>query len=153
MMSQSEKNRKRQLHDMMSQSEKNKKNNFATQCRKVGKEAKMNQDFECAYKNAKDKRKKSERIRIEKIEKPKEKFGLLKKIFLSKKYNDSLVKKLSAGELTVAQLKQINRAIKSGLSDRQLNSIINSKKDAGRMAVIIDIAINVNKMSEKEAKY
>ena len=114
--------------------------------------AKMNQDFEYAYKNAKDKRKKSERIRIEKIEKPKEKFGLLKKIFLSKKYNDSLVKKLSAGELTVAQLKQINRAIKSGLSDRQLNSIINSKKDAGRMAVIIDIAINVNKMSEKEAK-
>ena len=112
----------------------------------------MNQDFECAYKNAKDKRKKSERIRIEKIEKPKEKFGLLKKIFLSKKYNDSLGKKLSAGELTVAQLKQINRAIKSGLSDRQLNSIINSKKDAGRMAVIIDIAINVNKMSEKEAK-
>ena len=108
----------------------------------------MNQDFEYAYKNAKDKRKKSERI----IEKPKEKFGLLKKIFLSKKYNDSLVKKLSAGELTVAQLKQINRAIKSGLSDRQLNSIINSKKDAGRMAVIIDIAINVNKMSEKEAK-
>ena len=125
------------------------KDNFATQCRKVGKEAKMNQDFEYAYKNAKDKRKKSERIRIEKIE---EKFGLLKKIFLSKKYNDSLVKKLSAGELTVAQLKQINRAIKSGLSDRQLNSIINSKKDAGRMAVIIDIAINVNKMSEKEAK-
>mgnify|MGYP000036048232 FL=1 len=112
----------------------------------------MNQDFEYAYKNAKDKRKKSERIRIEKIEKPKEKFGLLKKIFLSKKYNDSLVKKLSAGELTVAQLKQINRAIKSGLSDRQLNSIINSKKDAGRVAVIIDIAINVNKMSEKEAK-
>ena len=72
----------------------------------------MNQDFEYAYKNAKDKRKKSERIRIEKIEKPKEKFGLLKKIFLSKKYNDSLVKKLSAGELTVAQLKQINRAIR-----------------------------------------
>ena len=34
----------------------------------------------------------------------------------------------------------------------QLNSIVNSKKDAGRMAVIIDIAINVNKMSEKEAK-
>ena len=42
----------------MSQSEKNrKKDNFATQCRKVGKEAKMNQDFEYAYKNAKDKRK------------------------------------------------------------------------------------------------
>ena len=54
--------------------------------------------------------------------------------------------------MTVAQLKQINRAIKSGLSDRQLNSIINSKKDAGRMAVIIDIAINVNKMSQKEVK-
>ena len=34
-MSQSEKNRKRQLHDMMSQSEKNKKNNFATSCREV----------------------------------------------------------------------------------------------------------------------
>ena len=61
----------------------------------------MNQDFEYAYKNAKDKRKKSERIRIEKIEKPKEKFGLLKKIFLSKKYNDSLVKKLSTGQSRV----------------------------------------------------
>ena len=82
----------------------------------------------------------------------KKKFGLLKKVFLSKKYNDSLVRKLSAGELTVAQLKQINRAIKSGLSDKQLNSIINSKKDASRMSVIIDIAINVNKMNQKEVK-
>ena len=59
---------------------------------------------------------------------------------------------MSAGELTVAQLKQINRAIKSGLSDKQLNSIINSKKDASRMSVIIDIAINVNKMNQKEVK-
>lgn len=112
----------------------------------------MEHDFECAYKNAKDKRKNIEGFNIEKSKPRGKPFKLLKKIFLSKKYNDSLVKKLSAGELTVAQLKQINRAIKSGLSDRQLNSIINSKKDAGRMAVIIDIAINVNKMSEKEAK-
>ena len=59
---------------------------------------------------------------------------------------------MSAGELTVAQLKQINRAIQSGLSDKQLNSIINSKKDASRMSVIIDIAINVNKMNQKEVK-
>ena len=82
----------------------------------------MGQEFECAYKNAQNERKKSERLRIEKTEVPKKKFGLLKKVFLSKKYNDSLVRKLSAGELTVAQLKQINRAIKSGLSDKQLNS-------------------------------
>ena len=59
---------------------------------------------------------------------------------------------MTVGELTVAQLKQINRAIKSGLSDKQLNSIINSKKDASRMSVIIDIAINVNKMNQKEVK-
>ena len=113
---------------------------------------KMEHDFECAYKNAKDKRNNTGGVKIEKNKPRGKPLNLLKKIFLSKKYNDSLVKKLSAGELTVAQLKQINRAIKSGLSDRQLNSIINSKKDAGRMAVIIDIAINVNKMSEKEAK-
>ena len=106
----------------------------------------MGQEFECAYKSAQNERKKSERLRIEKTEVPKKKFGLLKK------YNDSLVRKLSAGELTVAQLKQINRAIKSGLSDKQLNSIINSKKDASRMSVIIDIAINVNKMNQKEVK-
>ena len=99
----------------------------------------MGQEFECAYKNAQNERKKSERLRIEKTEVPKKKFGLLKKVFLSKKYNDSLVRKLSAGELTVAQLKQ-------------LNSIINSKKDASRMSVIIDIAINVNKMNQKEVK-
>ena len=30
--------------------------------------------------------------------------------------------------------------------------IINSKKDASRMSVIIDIAINVNKMNQKEVK-
>lgn len=112
----------------------------------------MGQEFECAYRNAQNERKKSERLRIEKTEVPKKKFELLKKVFLSKKYNDSLVRKLSAGELTVAQLKQINRAIKSGLSDKQLNSIINSKKDASRMSVIIDIAINVNKMNQKEVK-
>ena len=112
----------------------------------------MGQEFECAYKNAQNERKKSERLRIEKTEGPKKKFVLLKKVFLSKKYNDSLVRKLSAGELTVAQLKQINRAIKSGLSDKQLNSIINSKKDASRMSVIIDMAINVNKMNQKEVK-
>ena len=99
----------------------------------------MGQEFECAYKNAQNERKKSERLRIEKTEVPKKKFGLLKKVFLSKKYNDSLVRKLLAGELTVAQLKQINRAI-------------NSKKDASRMSVIIDIAINVNKMNQKEVK-
>ncbi len=109
----------------------------------------MEQVFECAYQNAQNERKKSERLSVEKITPPKRSFGLVKKLFLSKKYNDSLVKKLSAGELTVAQLKQVNRAIKSGLSDRQLYSIINSKKDASRMAVIIDIAISVNKREVK----
>lgn len=109
----------------------------------------MEHDFECAYENAKAGRNKSEKIKIE-SNKPRGKpFNLLKKIFLSKKYNDSLVKKLSGGELTVAQLKQVNRAIKSGLSDKQLDSIINCKKDASRMSVIIDIAISVNKREVK----
>ena len=43
----------------------------------------MGQEFECAYKNAQNERKKSERLRIEKTEIPKKKFGLLKKVFLS----------------------------------------------------------------------
>ena len=41
----------------------------------------MGQEFECAYKNAQNERKKSERLRIEKTEVPKKKFGLLKKVF------------------------------------------------------------------------
>ena len=57
----------------------------------------MEHDFECAYENAKAGRNKSEKIKIE-SNKPRGKpFNLLKKIFLSKKYNDSLVKKLSGG--------------------------------------------------------
>ena len=39
-------------------------------------EEKMGQEFECAYKNAQNERKKSERLRIEKTEVPKKKFGL-----------------------------------------------------------------------------
>ena len=66
----------------------------------------MGQEFECAYKNAQNERKKSERLRIEKNGgTPRKKFGLLKKVFLSKKYNDSLVRKLSAGELTDCTVK------------------------------------------------
>ena len=45
----------------------------------------MGQEFECAYKNAQNERKKSERLRIEKTEIPKKKFGLLKKVFLTSK--------------------------------------------------------------------
>lgn len=109
----------------------------------------MEHDFECAYENAKDDRKKSNKVKIESNKPRGTPFSLIKKIFLSKKYNDSLVRKLSGGELTVAQLKQINRAIKSGLSDKQLDSIINCKKDASRMSAIIDIAISVNKREVK----
>ena len=110
----------------------------------------MEQDFEYAYKNAKDERKKS-KVEITKTDCRGRKgaFSFIKKLFLSKPYNESLVKKLSGDELSVAQLKQINRAIKGGLSDKQLYSIINSKKDASKMAVIIDIAINVNKREVK----
>ncbi len=39
----------------------------------------MGQEFECAYKNAQNERKKSERLRIEKTEIPKKKFGFLLK--------------------------------------------------------------------------
>ena len=111
----------------------------------------MDQDFEYAYKSAKDDRKKS-KIEINKTgcrDVRKSTFAFIKKLFLSKPYNENLVKKLSRGELSVAQLKQINRAIKSGLSDKQLYSIINSKKDASKMAAIIDIAISVNKREVK----
>lgn len=109
----------------------------------------MDHDFECAYRNAKDDRSKLGKVKIENNRPRGKPLNLIKKLFLSKKYNDSLVKKLSSGELTVAQLKQVNRAIKSGLSDKQLDSIINCKKDASRMSVIIDIAISVNKREVK----
>ena len=103
----------------------------------------MNKDFEYSYTDARDKRKR--KMKVEKQGKPPGPFNLLKKIFLSNKPNNSMVRKLTRGELTAAQLKQVHRAIISGLSDKQIDAIINSRKDAARMSEIIDIAITLNK--------
>ena len=70
---------------------------------------------------------------------------LIKRLFLSKKYNNNLVERLSNGDLTIGQMKQIKNAIKSGLSEKQIDSLINCKKDEKAMATIIEIAIMLNK--------
>lgn len=73
---------------------------------------------------------------------------LIKRLFLSKKYNNNLVERLSNGDLTIGQMKQIKNAIKSGLSEKQIDSLISCKKDEKAMATIIEIAIMLNKKGD-----
>lgn len=85
------------------------------------------------------------KIEIEKHVPKRAPLELIKRLFLSKKYNNNLVERLSNGDLTIGQMKQIKNAIKSGLSEKQIDSLINCKKDEKAMATIIEIAIMLNK--------
>ena len=108
----------------------------------------MPSDFMLAYQQVKEKRK--EQMQIEKTEKKEAPVGLLKKLFFSKKYNENLVERLTKKDLQVDQMKQIRRAISSGLSDRQINSLVNCNKDAEAMSGIIDIAVMLMKKNKEE---
>ena len=88
------------------------------------------------------------RIEIEKHVPKRAPLVLIKRLFLSKKYNNNLVERLSNGDLTIGQMKQIKNAIKSGLSEKQIDSLINCKKDEKAMATIIEIAIMLNKKGD-----
>lgn len=96
-------------------------------------------EFQMVQKNRKDKK-----LRIEKISKAGEPISLIKRIFFSRKYNNDLVERLADGDLTIAQMKQIKIAIRNRLSEKQIDSLINCKKDEKAMATIIDIAIMLN---------
>lgn len=69
---------------------------------------------------------------------------LIKSLFLSKKCNSDLVDKITKRKLDVEQLKQIKNGYKSGLSDSQLESLVNSNRTAEEMAEIVEIAVLVN---------
>lgn len=88
------------------------------------------------------------RIEIEKHVPKRAPLELIKRLFLSKKYNNNLVERLSNGDLTIGQMKQIKNAIKSGLPEKQIDSLINCKKDEKAMATIIEIAIMLNKKGD-----
>ena len=92
-------------------------------------------EFQIAQKNRK------ENIRIEKNTRKGEPVSLIKRLFF---YNNDLVERLADGDLTIAQMKQIKIAIKNKLSEKQIDSLINCKKDEKAMATIIDIAIMLN---------
>lgn len=85
------------------------------------------------------------RIEIEKHVPKRAPLELIKRLFLSKKYNNNLVERLSNEDLTIGQMKQIKNAIRNGLSERQIDSLISCKKDEKAMATIIEIAIMLNK--------
>ena len=87
-------------------------------------------EFQIAQKNRK------ENMRIEKNIRKGEPVSLIKRLFFSKKYNNDLVERLADGDLTIA--------IKNKLSEKQIDSLINCKKDEKAMATIIDIAIMLN---------
>lgn len=89
-----------------------------------------------------------EKIAVEKHIPRRAPLELIKRLFLSKKYNNNLVERLSNGDLTIGQMKQIKNAIKSGLSEKQIDSLINCKKDEKAMATIIEIAIMLNKKGD-----
>lgn len=95
-------------------------------------------EFQIAQKNRK------ENMRIEKNIRKGEPVSLIKRLFFSKKYNNDLVERLADGDLTIAQMKQIKIAIKNELSEKQIDSLINCKRDEKAMATIIDIAIMLN---------
>ncbi|MFR0910264.1 hypothetical protein [Eubacterium sp.] len=86
-----------------------------------------------------------EKIAVEKHTPRRAPLELVKRLFLSKKYNNNLVERLSNGDLTIGQMKQIKNAIKNGLSEKQIDSLISCKKDEKAMATIIEIAIMLNK--------
>ena len=73
-------------------------------------------EFQIAQKNRK------ENMRIEKNIRKGEPVSLIKRLFFSKKYNNDLVERL----------------------EKQIDSLINCKKDEKAMATIIDIAIMLN---------
>ena len=98
----------------------------------------LKSEFQIAQKNRK------ENMRIEKNIRKGEPVSLIKRLFFSKKYNNDLVERLADGDLTIAQMKQIKIAIKNKLSEKQIDSLINCKKDEKAMATIIDIAIMLN---------
>ena len=56
------------------------------------------------------------------------------------------MKLVIAGELDINQLVQIKRAIEKGLTERQLEDIINSRVPADRMKEIVEIAELENSM-------
>lgn len=99
--------------------------------------------FKSAFRVAQKNRKDNE-IDVDKTSRPSEPFSLLKRLFLSKKYNNDLIERLSDGDLTIAQMKQIKIAIKNKLSEKQIDSLVNCKKDEKAMATIIEIAIMLN---------
>ena len=85
------------------------------------------------------------KIEIEKHVPKRAPLELIKRLFLSKKYNNNLVERLSNEDLTIGQMKQIKNAIRNGLSERQIDSLISCKKDEKAMATIIEIASMLNK--------
>lgn len=81
---------------------------------------------------------------VERAVKREPKNTFIKKLFLSKKCNSDLVKKLTNNDLDVAQLKQIKNGYTKGLNDSQLENLINSEKSAEAMAEIVEIAVMIN---------
>lgn len=110
----------------------------------------MPSDFILAYQQVKEKRK-AEQMQVEKTEKREHPAGVFKRIFFSRKYNISLVDRLTKKELQVDQMKQFRRAIRVGLPDKQINSLVKCNKDADSMSTIIDIAVTLMEKN-KEAK-
>lgn len=95
--------------------------------------------FQIAQKNRRE-----DAIEIDRNTRNSTPFSLVKRLFLSKKYNNDLVQRLSDGDLTIAQMRQIKIAIKNKLSEKQIDSLINCRKDEKAMATIIEIAIMLN---------
>lgn len=72
--------------------------------------------------------------------------GFFTRVGIKKKSRRNLVKLVIAGELDKNQLVQIKNAIEKGLTERQLEDIINSRVPADRMKEIVEIAELENSM-------
>ena len=72
--------------------------------------------------------------------------GFFTRLGIKKKSRRNIVKLVIAGELDINQLVQIKSAIEKGLTERQLEDIINSRVPADRMKEIVEIAELENSM-------
>lgn len=72
--------------------------------------------------------------------------ALIRKMFFTRKSGKDLVKMVIEGDLDTDQLAQIMKGISKGLTESQLEALINSGKSAEKMAGIIEIAVLENAM-------
>ena len=81
---------------------------------------------------------------VERQKPEKKEHSILKKIFMNKELDASVIKRMIEINLTAGQMEQIKIGLARGLSDDQLLDVVNSDMDEERMKKIIEFYIMEN---------